>query len=66
MTTGFLLHLIVVLIVCGILWLIANWVIGLLGLGEPWPKVVMLLIALVIIIAVIGPLLGIVTPFRLG
>lgn len=57
MTTSFLLHLIIILIVCGILYLIGSWVIIQLGLGEPWPKILMLLIVLVIIVAIVAPLL---------
>jgi hypothetical protein len=58
MTVSFMLHIIVVLLICGILWLIAQWILAQLGLGDPWPRIVMLLLVLVIIVSVVAPLLG--------
>lgn len=57
MTVSFMLHIIVVLLICGILWLVAQWVLAQLGLGDPWPRIIMLLLVLVILVSVIAPLL---------
>jgi hypothetical protein len=58
-TVSFMLHVLLVLIACGIVWLIGNWVLAQLGLGEPWPRVLMLLLAMVLIAGVVAPLLGV-------
>ena len=61
MSINFVLSLLVWFIVCAIVYLIGTAVIRKLGLGEPWPTVLWLLVALLIIIGVIMPMLGYVT-----
>jgi hypothetical protein len=54
-----LLQLVVVGLICYLLW----WLIGYIGLPEPFDKVARVIIALVAVIFIIGLLTGSIAPF---
>jgi hypothetical protein len=56
---GFILYLICAIILIAIVYYVGLWAIKLFQLGEPWPRILQLVIALLLITAIIGPLLGV-------
>ncbi len=62
---GGLLSLLVTIIVAGLIFYLLFWLIGMIGLPEPFAKVATVLLALCAVIFLIGVLTGGVPMFRL-
>lgn len=59
MTVSFILYLVVVALILAALWLGGTAFMRWLGLGDPWPRVLALLIAAVVVASIVSPLLGV-------
>ena len=66
MTVAFLIHLLVVVLLCVILWLGGSWFIRWLGGGEPWFTILKILIVLIVLGSIVMPLLGYGSIWRYG
>jgi hypothetical protein len=66
MEMGGLLQLLVTIIVAGLIFYLLYWLIGVVGLPEPFNKVAIVVLALVCVIFLIGLLTGGIPRFKFG
>lgn len=63
---GGLLSILITIIIAGVIFYLLYWLIGVIGLPEPFNKVAIVLMALVAVIFLIGLLTGQVPTLKIG
>ena len=58
MSIGLLVNLIIVLIFLVILVLVGRWAIAKMGLGEPWPTVLILVVVAIVLVMLVNVFFG--------